>query len=116
LIYDYKLLSKRFFQGAHFDRVWIYDVTDPVRIMALALTDSQVCLFLSERMAEVLREEKSNEAKMLREGLLFAATYCDGIYVLKKETKEEFEKLLPQLDQIRLLDTDEALCELAEQF
>lgn len=106
LKYDYALAAKRMFGRAKFDLVMIYDVTEPGRILSLAMMQcTNKLLFVSDSMFQALHEGD----EMLKEAVKFALPYVRGVFVSSDEQRFSLQQMFGSNLQIQLVESAEEL-------
>ena len=91
LIYDLALVALRYFAGAKFDKVLMYDVENPFRLIALSTMDCERILFITKGMINRIQTE---EVPNMKDALLLVAKRAHSIYAADDEVKNEAEKIL----------------------
>ncbi|MCR4690651.1 MAG: CDP-glycerol glycerophosphotransferase family protein [Lachnospiraceae bacterium] len=91
LIYDLALAARRYYAGAKFDKVLLYDMESAFRLIILSTMDSERILFITK---EIIRQIETEKVSNMKHALLFAAPRANSIYAMDEEVQEKAKKLL----------------------
>lgn len=90
LRYDYSVMLIRLYGKAHFDKVLLYDIENPHKVIALAQMDTVKILFLPTHILEQLQ----NGDSFLLDAYRYAARFCSAVFVSSKDQIPSAQNLL----------------------